>query len=281
MPNKVNNDDPVTRAEPARERRALHFASVNWPRNLLIVALFTEGWLIFLHLRLAYNASATDSVLGQAFDFTRESSLPTYIGCVIALGVSIAALLVHLLKEKRENSKLSKYGWLVAAALFAIISFDDAIGMHERIGAITSLELMEKLSYPGYPWHITFAPFIGGGLLAVVFLIWRDVRSIPGLASMLILALFCYIAAFGCDVIEGFEKMVLTRGIAPVEANPQLPLLMLTEEVLEMAATSLFLYTIFSYLLALANGTKFSVSNQPVTVGEEVPVRKEADCSIA
>lgn len=279
---KDRSDKRSPRGEAAREQhQPLHFSSSNWPRNLLVVCLFIEAWLIFLHLRLSFNATATDSVLGQAFDFTRESSLPTYVGCVIAFGVALAAFSVHLLAGNQEDSKLSKYAWLGAATLFAMFSVDDAIGMHERIGAITSLELMDSLSYPGYPWHITIAPVFGGGLLAVVFLIWRDIRSIPGLASMLILALFCYIGAFGLDVIEGFEQMRFTRGIAPAEANPQLPLLMLTEEVLEMAATSLFLYTFARYLLVRTNGMKFSVSNQAVAAGVEKRVEIESETVVS
>ncbi len=226
-----------------------------WPGNLLIFCLFVEAWLIFLHFRIALHPNASVSVLGQAFDFTRESSLPSFWGCLVAFFTGIFAYLVSFCLGRFGGAKSALLGWKIVAVLFIVFAVDDAIGMHERIGAITSLDLMDSIGYKSYPWHIVVAPIFGISLLIALVLIWKSVRSVKGLLPMLALGIFSFGAAFGFDVVEGIEQM---KGISKLDQLGEmvefLPYLMLMEEVLEMAGTTFFLFVAFSYFLHLAVG---------------------------
>ena len=207
----------------------------NQARNLLIVCFFIEAWLIFLHVTLALHATPTVRALGQAFDVTREASIATYWSCLLALGTGLACLFVANLLRRSSASKLRYRGWIFAGVVFVLVSIDDAIAFHEKIGAITSLGLMNSLKYPSYPWHITVAPIVVTGLLLAAFFIWRDIRKIRGLTAMLLLALGCFAVALGLGFMEGVSEMAAMESVVPTAASEHMPIIMLTEEVLEMA----------------------------------------------
>lgn len=237
--------------DPGSQARSI--STTNWPRNVLISCLFIEVWLIVLHFHVALHPKPTVRVLGQALDFTRESSLPTFFGSLLAFAISVAAFLVSRFQEQKTGVTLRKVAWMGLAGLFLIIAIDDSIAMHERIGSITSLKFMEDIHYPSYPWHVTIAPFLALGLLSIVLMIWRDIQSVKGLVPMLLVSLGCYAAAIGMDFMEGIEQMGSSHLEPDMIKDDMLPILMLTEEVIEIAATVVFLYVVLSYLLHLLN----------------------------
>ncbi len=235
----------------------LEVTSKNQARNLLIVCLFVEAWLIFLHVKLALHATPTVRALGQAFDITREASIATYWSCLLAFGAGLACLFVAKLLRRNGSSKLRHRGWCFAGVVFVCLSIDDAIAFHEKIGAITSLGLMRSLNYPSYPWHVTVAPIVIIGLLLAAIVIWREVRKIEGLTTMLLLALGCFAVALGLDIVEGIKEMSAMAAMEIVPDPEYLPIMMLTEEVLEMVGTTIILYVVFSYLMSLMANAGF------------------------
>ena len=249
-------------------KRPLVIATANWPRNVLIVCLFVEAWLIFLHFRLTQYENPTVTLLGQAFDLTRESALPTYWSSLLALGVGASALAVFLVEKAKGKPSVSKVAWLVAAILFTCISLDDAMAFHERLGAITSLDLMERLHYRSYPWHITVAPLFALGFLAIAIPIWRAVKCLPGLTFMLLVGFACYGGAIALDFVEGIYQMSRAGSTPPAFLN--LPMLMVTEEALEMAGTTFFLYVFFSYFLHRLDETEVLIQRDPLS-GQVAP----------
>lgn len=242
----------------------------NRARNLLIACLFVEAWLVFLHFRLAMHATPSVRLLGQAFDVTRESSVATYWSSLLALGVGVISFFTAYLLRENGASALRSRAWMFIGTVFVLISVDDAIAFHEKIGSITSLGIMRSLNYSSYPWHITVAPFIALGLLLAVYFIWKDIRKVNGLSAMLILALVCFAAAFGLDYVEGLKEMVAVNSGELAPGSEHLPLLRLTEEMLEMGATTLFLYVVFTYLTHLMRSVGISLGRSGVEKMEEV-----------
>ncbi len=228
-------------------------------RDLLIACLFVEAWLVFLHFQLALHTTPTVRALGQAFDITRESSIATYWACLLTLSTGLVCFIVASIQRQTGTSKLGYRGWIFAGIVFVCLSIDDAIAFHERIGAITSLELMHSMNYPSYPWHVSVAPIIVLCLLSASFVIWRDIRKIGGLTAILLLALGCFAVAFGLDFMAGIEEMAaMETGAAN---SPGLPILMVIEELLEMIGATLILYVVFAYMMSLMRGSK-----KPVTI---------------
>ena len=229
---------------------------LNGARNVLIVCLFVEAWLIFLHVRLALHSTPTVRALGQAFDMTRESSIATYWSCLIALGIGVVCLFVASLLRRNGASRLRHRGWILAGIVFICVSIDDAIAFHEKIGAITSLGLMRSLNYPSYPWHVSVAPLVAAGVLLAAWVIWREVRKMPGLTTMLVLALGCFSMALGLDFIEGLAEMAALESAEPTATAEYMPIMMLTEEALEMTGTTIVLYVVISYMISLVRDGK-------------------------
>lgn len=207
------------------------------PRGLLILCLFIQGWFVILHLHLANHTSPGVTLLGQAFDLTREGSIPTSWACLQAIGVGITALLILLLRQRQGIPTSHSTGWVIAAILFITIAIDDAASLHERIGAITSLGMMDNLGYPSYPWHIVVAPGFALGLLLAVYLLWGDLKQVRGGRTLVVVAVACFGLSQCIDFVEGLERM----SKLPMEVlSKPLPYWMIVEEVLEMVGTALF-----------------------------------------
>ncbi len=224
------------------------------PRSLLLLCLFIQAWLVFLHMRLADHENPGVTVLGQAFDVTRESSVPTSWAFLQAVGVAVTAAWVAILLRVQGVTLGRRIGWIGAAFLFGAIAIDDAAALHERFGSITSLDLMRDLGYPSYPWHVTVAPFLGLGLLTILALVWRDIASVPRGRILILLALGCFGFSQGIDFVEGIERM----SSLPTEAlSKALPPWMMIEETLEMVGTALILYVFVAFLARRACGLQF------------------------
>jgi len=227
------------------------FSPKNWARNQLVLSLFILAWLVFLHYRLSLHHLPGVQVLGQAFDLTRESSFPTFWTSLLTLGIGLLCFVISHFLRHEGAPKMRRYAWSFAGIVFLVFAVDDAIAFHERIGSITSLNLVSALRYPSYPWHVTVAPILGLGLLLTFFIIWRDIRKKPGLTAWLFLALACFAGAFFLDFREGVLQMESSALQQPVPGSEALPQLMLVEEVLEIAGMTFLFFVVLSYLIRL------------------------------
>ncbi len=168
---------------------------------------------------------------------------------------------VSLLLSKYDSESLnrkSRFGWLIATFLFGAIALDDAVGFHERIGAITSLDFMEDIHYKSYPWHITVAPIFGIAFIVMLTLILLAIRKIEGLFSLLILALSLFALILGIDFLEGIELMAAAGSEVLNEGTSRkIATLMVTEEFSEMAGTILFLHIFVSCFCSEVQSIEF------------------------
>ena len=235
------------------------------PANLLIFCLFVHGWFVILHLHLAEHPNPGAAVLGQSFDLLRESSLPTTWAVLQAVAVAGVAGLVALCLGAQGVPKNRRVGWVFASGLFALIAMDDAAGLHERLGAITSLELMTNLGYPSYPWHIVVAPIFAGLLMLVLYLLWADLGKVKGCRALVVAAVACFGFSQVIDFYEGIDRM--SQG-ALIAIPKSLPAWMVVEEVVEMAGTALFLCAFVAVL-------KDRVQGLPLVVVAEAEPGKE------
>jgi len=201
------------------------------------MCLFIQGWLVILHCRLANDPNPGVAVLGQAFDLTRENSIPTVWAFLQAFGVATIAWLVLGLRRRQGIPMRHSFGWMIAAILFLTIAVDDAASLHERIGSITSLGLIDGIGYPSYPWHLTVAPLFASGVILIVFFLWDDLKEVRGGRALVVAAVACYAISQGIDFVEGVERM---SNLPMAGISKLLPHSMVIEEVLEMAGTAMF-----------------------------------------
>ncbi len=216
------------------------------PAKLIICALFIQAWLVILHFRLAGHATANVRVIGQAFDLMRESSIPTAFAALQAMIACVIAGIIARVARKNGSTKRRWLGWLGVMAIFLIIAADDAAAIHERVNAIVSLELIERLQYPSYPWHVIFVPFFVVALLVTLWTVRADLTLTLAQKISLVVALLCFALSQSFDFAEGWEMMTRTLG-DPIPT--QLTQMMLVEEIMEMIGTTLFIYVFLTTLL--------------------------------
>ena len=229
----------------ATQPPAKPLASLSTEAKLSLCAVFIQAWLVLLHFRLAGHDSANVRVVGQAFDLMRESTIPSAFAALQALFASVIAGAMAG-KVRHMDTKRRWIGWLSLMAVFFIIAADDAGAIHERINAIVSLQLVESLHYPSYPWHVVLVPFFAIALLVPLWAIRSDLAIKPSQQVALGMALVCYALALAFDFAEGWEMMTRVQG-DPIPA--QLVQMMVAEEILEMIGTTLFVYVFLTTLL--------------------------------
>ena len=226
--------EPITlRLDPARLVRLLASVAI-----LLTVA----------HLALLMVKTFTDSpvrVLFPLFDLDRESNIPSFFsGCLFLLN---AALLVAAARTAPERS-WSRAVWLIFAAAFVFLSFDELFAVHELL----TKPIRDALRTSGllfFAWVIVYIPaFL---LLTFLFVpVWR--RLARPVRTWIALAAATYLAgAVGVEMVSGayYESVGKHEDLT-------FGLLVALEEFLEMAGMVMFTHALLVLLQKESGGIR-------------------------
>jgi hypothetical protein len=209
---------PTATLQPGKVVRILVVVAV-----LLLVANLVSLWMIYV---LGY----TDVYrLAELFDFDTEQNVPTYYsGCLFLLNVLL------LLSVRQAAKTLSKPNviWLMLAALFLFLGFDELFAVHERLGR----PVREAWNLSGiffFAWVLPYGAAVL--LLAVLFLpVWwrlnQPSRFWLGMSAATYLA-----GALGMEMIGGLYRQpdLLFVSLATIEESLELAgLIMLTYSLL-------------------------------------------------
>ena len=209
---------PTATLHPGKVVRILVVVAV-----LLLVANLVDLWMIYV---LGY----TDVYgLAQLFDFDTEQNVPTYFsGCLFLLNVLL------LLSVRQAAKILSKPNviWLMLAALFLFLGFDELFAVHERLGR----PLREAWNLSGiffFAWVLPYGAAVL--LLAMLFLpVWwrlnQRSRFWLGMSAATYLA-----GALGMEMIGSLYRQpdLLFVSLATIEESLELAgLIMLTYSLL-------------------------------------------------
>jgi hypothetical protein len=86
-------------------------------------------------------------------DVDEEQSIPTWFSSVgLTLASLLIMLIVHSLRKRRETKFLLR--WIILAAGFIILSMDEAVGIHERIGTPTKKLIGSGSGFLEHQWII-------------------------------------------------------------------------------------------------------------------------------
>ena len=209
---------PTATLQPGKVVRILVVVAV-----LLLVANLVNFWMIYV---LGY----TDVYrLAELFDFDTEQNVPTYYsGCLFLLNV---LLLLSVRQAARTLSKPNVI-WLMLAALFLFLGFDELFAVHERLGR----PVREAWNLSGiffFAWVLPYGAAVL--LLAMLFLpVWwrlnQRSRFWFGMSAATYLA-----GALGMEMIGGLYRQpdLLFVSLATIEESLELAgLIMLTYSLL-------------------------------------------------
>jgi hypothetical protein len=177
-----------------------------------------------------------------SLDVDSEASIPAWFSSSVLLLCSV--LLAIVTSTLKRNSERYVAHWGVLAIIFALLSLDESISVHERF-----IEPLRTLLGVGGLLHFAWV-ILGGAFAVIIALAYsRFVFNLPAeIKRLFIVAGTLYLSGvLGLEMIGGLwvdlygQQNWVYHGIATVE------------EFLEMSGAILFLYALMKYLGSLEN----------------------------
>jgi hypothetical protein len=227
--NRVEDRPAGIAAEPSR--RAAH-------RILWCAAGITVALLLADLVTRAYDRRHPIPTVREFVNVDLEANLPTWWNSTLLLAVAGMALAAALLSGR--GTRPSRLSWLGLAAVAALLSLDETIAVHERLGQFgTAWKDWAGVALPTHAWVLP------GALIAVVgtviAVVWA--RGLPrDLRNGLLGALAVFLT--GALVVETFNGWAHTNG-----HSVALGLGTIVEEGLEMAGCIVALAVLSRYVL--------------------------------
>lgn len=214
-------------------------------RNQVIVL---GAFLLLVELALEYLATVPFpwTSVRLRFSLDEEMTVPAWFSSTQLFVLALIAAYCTL-RDRRSAESIWGNGWLILSGLFAWLSLDETVSLHELIGEWLAEHSPGTLfGQPTYYWLLPFAPLV---LFAIVYLVrvfWDRFRHRPRLLAVAGVGLVAWIAAVGCEVFGAIVSRHYGRKYAPFN-----PYLVGWEEFLEMAGATCFLMAFLRYASTL------------------------------
>ncbi|HEY9734964.1 MAG TPA: hypothetical protein V6D06_01735 [Trichocoleus sp.] len=181
-----------------------------------------------------------DYPVGYRFlDVDSEQNIPTWYTSKLLL--ACAALLALIALTKIRNRAPYRYHWAFLAVIFAGLSLDEAIGLHEEL-----IEPMQAAFNLSGIWYFGWVLPAIAGLVVLAFAYLKFFRDLPVRSRRLFfLAAGVYLGgALGMEMVNG-SILSGSGGTVTSLYNAFTGL----EEFLEMVGINIFVYALLSYLV--------------------------------
>ncbi|WP_413873169.1 hypothetical protein [Albidovulum sp.] len=214
------------------------------PRDVFTALAAIIAVLAFLHLLsmpvYVYGMKGADGLLVRAaryFMLHNERSVPTWFS-VILIAMNMVLLVLNGVADRQLRGATSTLCWLSLAAIFAFLSLDEQVTIHEAIGDRigTAYEVGGFLSFPWIIAGSVFTAAVGLGCLGFL-------RRLPcRTARLFVLSGAIFVGgALVVEMIEGGTIAAFGFGAAYY-------LLVLVEETMEMLGQALFAFALLDHL---------------------------------
>ena len=226
---------------PPNEIQAISFSPkaitrlLSW--GIFFLALGHIAAFIEDYVRHAYSRTAKNII--KWFDFNLEDNVPTWFSVLI---LAFAAVLLFIIyNHKKKNNIKGAHYWLVLGAIFIFLSVDESVQIHEEVARILRPSVKNDMGGLLYwAWVIPYSVFA----IAVAAYFMRFVLNLPKQTrNLFFLSGIIYVTgALGLEFVEGYfyEKYGLYHIYNRI--------LYFVEELCEMGAVTLFIYTLLSYM---------------------------------
>lgn len=215
------------------------------PSRVVFALTTVAALLLMAHLGLLLITATTghDRIFGlvRLFDLNSEDNVPSFFSGTLFLLNAVLVWLVSRLPAPAHRSKV----WVVLAAVFVFLSYDEVFGIHEQL----TRPMREALHTTGllyYPWMIAYVvPLLA--VIAWFFPTWRRLDAVARTRLMVAGTLYLLGAVvmemIGGAYDEAFGRRTLGWG-----------LLVAVEESLEMAGLIVLAHALFMLLRPSAGG---------------------------
>ncbi len=160
---------------------------------------------------LAWRDATDDSMLVRQyvslFHPGLEQCLPAWFSSSVMIMIAGSCALV--MADRRQHAGGHAHLWGALAPIFVFLSADEAVGIHERVGALVK-HAMHTTGMFTFAWVIPGIAVVG----VLVILYARFVRDLPrGIRGLVVLSACLYIGgALGMEMVSGAIKTRFGEG---------------------------------------------------------------------
>lgn len=181
----------------------------------------------------------------RLFYVGRDLSLASWYSALVLVLASILLLTIAIAIRASEYPRYVRR-WAILAAIFAYLSCDEMLRLHERMADTVLRPALDSLGFIptgvlSYPWVIVYAPLVALFVLAY-FGFWRTlpvrIRKLFLIAGAMFVG-----GALGVELFNAYHD----------QAGGSEPLVIVgthIEEMLEMGGIIVFVYALMAYLAA-------------------------------
>jgi hypothetical protein len=224
----------LTRCDDAVEYRVVDITPRRAARTLMqIYAFLLAGHTLALIMLHGFGHPMAKGLV-PSFHMDFEGNVPTFVATQVLFACAAMAALMPTL---RRISGWDRLGWFFLAAVFAFLSMDEIVGLHEHAGRLAEI-LIPPEDLPYYDWTVPYALLvmvIAGALLPWFVRLERRSQVLFVLSGCLFIG-----GALGMETISGFYYGSLDPDRL-VYRTLTGDLLATVEECMEFCGTGLFL----------------------------------------
>jgi len=166
-------------------------------------------FLMLYGLEYLTGGPSTNSVVKAYFNPANEASLASWVATTQTFLFALTLWLIGWVTRGRGSVRAR--GWLILAAAFTYVSFDDGSMFHERVATIVNAatdsfgqgSLVGR--FPSYTWQFVFLPVLAAVAVFALLFLWTELKR-PALRALLLAGLACFSLAIGLDYIEGLRR---------------------------------------------------------------------------
>lgn len=219
----------------------------------------------------ATNESVREIAL--LFKLSAEQTIPAYFSAILLLAAGV--LLLTIGGATRQQGRPFACHWAVLGVIFAYLSVDEAVGIHELAMAPMQRVLgSHAVGFLYYAWVLPAA-----GLLCILGLVYlRFLLHLPStVRNRVIGAAVLFVGgAVGVEMVGGYLASTVST------SSVQYALSALIEETMEMLGAVLFIYALLIYLseeietIGVSLGSPSSAALPTVAEASKRPVARES-----
>lgn len=221
-------------------------------KKVLTALLITISFLLIAHLVSQFVIFHHDlephrlrTQLLWLFNLNEERSIGTWYSVVTLFTAAALAIIIGIMRK--QHGKPWGIWWIILGCVFAYLSIDEAISIHEMLMYPVKDTLGIGSGALYYAWVIPVG--VATLLFAIIYL--RFWIALPSKTrNLFLLSAIIYIGgAIGMEMIASYQQTsVLVTDTAITAARPLFVVFWGIEEFLEMLGVALFIYALLDYL---------------------------------
>jgi hypothetical protein len=204
--------------------------------------------------------------LRNIFDITLKQSLANFASSIQRIFISITLIVIFF--TLRTVDKRRAFMWFITGVFFIYMALNEGIGFHkiihdtvkEIIYSSNQSSILVKLllMFPSYYWQLVLGPFFLVMGLFILFFLLKELKG-SHLKRYVYLAFLCFIIAETLSFLEGtYIPVSIIHDKFGFYSDTIVHFMRITEETLELSATTFFWYVFLTYLSHILDGKEIT-----------------------